>query len=257
MDRITHEQILELAKREEKRDEEQTRAEKMLSYPVRKSNDMIQKSRYSLSLREQRLLLYAISLIKEDDKGEERYKIGIRDAARICGQTEKIGKLLIDNVFDGFAALADKGFAIYTERETKVQCHFIEHPEQDKEGNIEFNFDPYIVPYLFNVKKKFTQYDLGIVVKMRSTYGIRLYELLKSFEYLKSKRILLPELRERLGAQEKSYDKYSLFKKYVLEPALNDIKNTDLCVDYVEMKEGKKVVGIHFVISRADRYIGA
>ena len=254
MGSLTHEQKLLYAQRSEA--EITPATEKALSYPVRKSNEMIQKSRYSLSLREQRLLLYAISMIKEDDDGKQRYKISIKDAARICGQTDKIGKLLIDSVFDGFATLRDKGFAIYTERGTKIQCAFIEHPEQDKDGNIEFNFDRYIVPYLFNVKKKFTQYDLGMVVKMRSTYGIRLYEYAKSYQYLGSKRILLPELRERLGAEEKSYNKYSLFKKYVLEPALNDIENTDLRVDYVEMREGRKVVGINFIISRGLGYLG-
>lgn len=255
MGKLTHEQKLLFAQKEEEREAETSAAEKALSYPVRKSNDMIQKSRYSLTLREQRLLLYAISKIKEDDDGTKRYKISIREAARICGQTDKIGKLLIDNVFESFATLRDKGFTIFTDRGTKVHCAFIEHPEQDKEGNIEYNFDKYIVPYLFRVKKQFTQYDLGTVVKMRSTYGIRLYELLKSFQYLGGKRILLPELRERLGAEEKSYDKYSLLKKYVLEPALNDIKNTDLRVDYVEMREGKKVVGINFIISRGTEYI--
>ena len=86
---------------------------------------------------------------------------------------------------------------------------------------------------------------------MKSTYGIRLYELLKSYSNLKTKRFSLDELRERLDADTASYKKnYGLFKKYVLEPALKDIEYSDLRVSYIEIKEGRKVIAVDFVISQ-------
>ena len=64
------------------------------------------------------------------------------------------------------------------------------------------------------------------------------------------KRFTLEELRERLDADTASYKKnYGLFKKYVLEPALKDIETSDLRVSYIEIKEGRKVVAIDFVIT--------
>lgn len=243
---LTHDQ--RVAREKKIIEHEDSDFEKELSYPVRKSNDMIQKSRYSLSLREQRLLLYIISKIKTDDTGEERYKVSFKDAVKICGASDK-GGLAYNIVFEAFATLRDKGFTIYTKK-GRVQCAFIEHPEQDGDGNMEYNFDPYVVPYLFQVKKRFTQYDLGIAIRMKSIYGIRLYELLKSYSNLKTKRFTLEELRERLDADTASYKKnYGLFKKYVLEPALKDIETSDLRVSYIEIKEGRKVVAIDFVIT--------
>lgn len=247
---LTHEDRIRIAETLAKRDEEQTDLEKELSVPVRKSNEMIQKNRYSLSLREQRLLLYCISKIRPDDEGNKRYKIKIRDATRICSITDKkIGGKVYDNVFDAFSKLRDNGFTIYTSK-GRARVAFIDNPEQDGEGNIEFNFNSYVVPYLFQVKRCFTQYDLGIAVKMRSVYGIRLYELLKSYQNLHDKTFTLEELRERLGAEEKSYqEKYGLFRKYVLEPALKDIDDTDIRVSYVEIKEGRKIAKIQFIIT--------
>ncbi len=248
--RLTHEERQRLAEAIAKRQEEETEFDKELSLPVRKSNDMIQKSRYSLSLREQRLLLYCISKIKPEDTGTERYKIKLRDATKICGVSEKnINGQVYNDVFNAFSTLRDRGFTIYTDK-GRARVAFIDNPEQDKEGNIEFNFNKYVVPYLFNVQKRFTQYNLRIAVKMRSVYGIRLYELLKSYQNLGSKRFELDELRGLLGAAEKSYkEKFGLFRKNVLEPAMKDIDNTDLKVSYIEIKEGRRISAIEFIIS--------
>lgn len=247
---LSHEERKKIAEALAKREEELTGLEKELSVPVRKSNDIIQKERYSLSLREQRLLLYCISKIKPDDEGNKRYKIKIRDAAKICGVNEtNIGGRTYNIVFEAFSKLRDNGFNIYTQK-GRGRIAFIDNPFQDGEGNIEFNFNSYVVPYLFQIKKRFTQYDLGIAVRLRSSYGIRLYELMKSYQNLGSKKFTLEELRQRLGAEEKSYsEKYGLFRKYVLEPALKDLDNTDLKVSYVELKEGRKIVGIEFIIT--------
>lgn len=247
--KLTHEQKTKLAETMAKRQEQETALEKELSLYVRKSNDMIQKSRYTLSLREQRLLLYCISKIKPDDKGDTRYIIKLRDAVKICGYNENsIGGQAYNDVFDAFKILRDRGFTIPTEK-GRARVAFIDNPEQDKDGNMEFNFNKYVVPYLFDVKKKFTQYNLRVVIKFRSTYGIRLYELLKSYQNLGEKIFTLDELRERLGAEEQSYKKYGLFRKNVLEQALKDIENSDLKVSYIEIKEGRKVTSLQFIIS--------
>ena len=229
--------------------------EQELSYRVRKSNKMIQESRFSLSLREQRLLLYLISKIKESDNGGERYKVKISTVARILGvrnSDQKIDEKTYKEVFAAFSTLRDKGFTLYTDRNTIVHCAFIDDPEQDKDGNMEFTFNRFVVPYLFQVKKRFTEYNMDMILPLRSSYGIRLYELLLSYTYSDTytKDIPIEELRERLGADSKTYSKYALFKEKVLLPALRDLKKTDLRVDYLEIRKERKVISIRFVISK-------
>ena len=60
------------------------------SLEVYKRNDMIQKARFSLSVQEQRAVLYAISKIKPDDI-KEHFTLAIRHKRRII----EIAKMLI------------------------------------------------------------------------------------------------------------------------------------------------------------------
>lgn len=247
---LTHEQKVKIAQNRAA-DEPAARDDKALTYPVKKSNELIQRSRYSLTLTEQRLLLYLISRIQKSDNGQKRYKVKIRDACKICGletSSKQIGGKDYKAVYDSFSALRDKGFDVFTERGTKVRCAWIDNPEQEKNGDMTFKFNETVIPYLFDVQKRFTMYQLENVVRMRSTYGIRLYELLKSYENIRHLKLDLKKLRGLLDAETKAYNKYSFFKMRVLEPALKDMAFTDLKVDYIEHKTGRKVTEIEFII---------
>ena len=60
---MKHEKRVEIAKRQT-----ETQAEKDQSMTVRKANQLIQKNRFDMTVREQRLLLYCISRIKPTDR---------------------------------------------------------------------------------------------------------------------------------------------------------------------------------------------
>ena len=48
-------------------------------------SDILVNARYTLSVPEQRLILYAISLIKKDDTPNTFYTIDLKDFCNICG----------------------------------------------------------------------------------------------------------------------------------------------------------------------------
>ena len=52
---------------------------------VVKSNDLIQKSRFDLSLQEQKIILYLISQITPYDEEFKLYEFSIQDFCNICG----------------------------------------------------------------------------------------------------------------------------------------------------------------------------
>lgn len=251
MPELTHEQRVEMAQRRVN-ESELDQSEKALSYPVRKSNELIQRSRYELSLHEQRLLNYLISKIQKNDNGSKRYKIKIREACKIIGleaDGEEISGAIYASVYKCFSALRDKGFDIYTERGTKVRCGWLEHPEQNQDGEMEYNYDPRVIPYLFHIQKRFTQYQLNTIMEMRSSYGICLYELLKSYANIKRKTFTVDELRERMGATSKAYNHYGVFKQKVIDRAMKDLEFSDLKVSYIENKVARKVVSLEFIIT--------
>mgnify|MGYP000569031081 CR=1 FL=1 len=45
------------------------------------------------------------------------------------------------------------------------------------EGKVSIRFNAEIIPYISSLKKRFTKYQAKYVMPMRSSYGIRLYEL--------------------------------------------------------------------------------
>jgi len=56
-----------------------------------------------------------------------------------------------------------------------------------------------IAPYLFNLKEKFTQYQLYNILAMKSAFSVRIYELVKSYTYQKSKTFKIDELLQNLN----------------------------------------------------------
>lgn len=85
-------------------------------------------------------------------------------------------------------------------------------------------------------------------MELKSGYSIRIYEILKRWQFINDVEIPLDELRKMVGATDK-YLEYHNFKKRVLAPAEKEIaEKTDLSFKYKEVKRGRKVVAIRFFI---------
>ena len=50
---------------------------------VVKSNDLIQKARYNMTVQQQKLILYAISKIKKSDLPDQRYELSIDEICSV------------------------------------------------------------------------------------------------------------------------------------------------------------------------------
>ena len=94
---------------------------------------------------------------------------------------------------------------------------------------------------------------------MRSTYSIRIYELLKSYAFTKRHEFDLEQLKRSLGCQH--YTRFPDFRRKVIEVAVKEINQyTDLEVSWEPVTKGKKVIGVYFQIKQRDtwsRFISA
>ena len=108
------------------------------------------------------------------------------------------------------------------------------------------------------LKGQFTRYRLKNVVQLRSAHTIRIYELLKQYEVIKSRRMTLGELRAILGIENaRTYDLYGNLKSKILIPAQTELANrTDIAFTFDEIKEGRKVVAVRFHIKRNEHKDG-
>lgn len=234
---------------------------KQRDYLVVKGNELIQKSRYQLSLQEQKTVAYICSMIKPATEKtispyypncpwQLDYEFCIQDYCKICGIDYDGGKQYRD-VKAALKKLSDRSMWIDFGDE-EVLCRWLAKVRTNKKSGIaHIQVDPDLAPYLFDLQHKFTQYQLYNILAMSSAYSIRLYELLKSYSYLKEKIIDLDDLKQLLSVEDvKSYNRFPDFRRKVLEIAQKEINElTDLCVDYETICKGRKVVKIKFKIN--------
>lgn len=227
-------------------------------YHVVKGNELVQKSRFELSLPEQKTIAYICSMIKPVDavdrvKGvpyQLDYEFNIREYCRVCGFDYDNGKNYAD-IKATLKRLRDKSMWLTMEDGAETLVGWLSRVTVNKRsGIVQIRLDDILVPFLFDLGQKFTEYRLIQILGMKSAYSVRIYELLKSYAYQKSKVFGLDELKRLLMVDGiESYSRYPDFRRKVLEIAVKEInKLSDLNVSYEAIKKGRKVDKIKFRI---------
>lgn len=218
---------------------------------VVKANDLIQKSRFDLSLQQQKIILYLISQIEPMDTEFKLYEFSIVDFCKVCGIDPESGDKYKE-IKKAIKDIADKSVWIKTEYDEETLLRWVEKPYINRNsGTIKIKLDADMKPYLLQLKSNFTQYELIYTLRFRSKYAIRLYELIKSIHYkdiIEYKRAFKVEkLKELLNAE--NYKEYRDFKKRVLVPSINEINNnSDKNITLNELKRGNKVEYIEIIV---------
>lgn len=218
---------------------------------VVKANELIQKSRFNLSLQQQKIVLYLISQISPYDEEFKLYEFSISDFCRISGIDETSGKNY-QALKSAIKEIADKSLWITIENEETL-LRWIEKPYVNKKsGVIKIRLDEDMKPFLLQLKENFTQYELLWTLHFKSKYTIRLYEIIKSIHFNElstyQRTFDINELRRMLGAE--NYTTYQTFKTRVLIPAANEINSySDKNISYEVIKQGRAVSKIKFTIS--------
>lgn len=120
-------------------------------------------------------------------------------------------------------------------------------------------FEQSMEEYLLELKDKFTVYNIDNIVDLKSTYSIRIYEILKSYEWLNETVFDLDEFKKIIGVKSFDeenqkwmdiYPRYPNFKQRVLLVAQKELEEkTDIRFNFVEVKTGRKITQIKFIIS--------
>lgn len=229
----------------DKKSEFDSELSEIRNYKVVKSNDLIQKSRFNLQTQEQKIILYLISKIQPEDMELKEHNFNIRDFCKVCG-------LDADNGFNyrylkkTLKDLRDKSIWITLDDGSEALLSWLDTViMQPKNGTVRVKISEMIKPYLLQLKEKFTQYELLYTLAMRSQYSIRLYEILKSYEFQHRKLFDIDELKRLLSAE--NYTRYPDFKRYVLDIAMREINDlSDLSITYEAIKDGKRYAKIQF-----------
>lgn len=212
---------------------------------VTKSNILIEAN-YKLGVVEQKIILVLASNIQPSDDDFKTYTLPIKEFHRLLGLKGSPKYTEMQKITSG---LMRKVFELHIENKI-VQVAWLSSVTYNKdEGSIDIRFDPFLKPYLLELKREFTSYKLENVIRLKSSYSIRIYELLKQYERLQKRVFSLKELRKAIGAED-VYPAYGNFKQRVLLPAQKELAaNTDISFDFEEIKNGRRVAKLEFHIS--------
>lgn len=237
-------------------------------YYVVKGNELIQRAIYSMTTQQQKLLLYLISKIKPYDDKETLYSISIREYCDIAGIEKTSGSnyISIKNSLDKIDAV--KTWIIRDDGKLERIRWFNRLIINADSGTIQASFHETIWNYIFDLQKRYTQYQLVNVLPLRSKWSIRIYELCASYKYQGYFEMPLDEFRKVIGvnADKKNDDGYTIdviYKKNkteiiyrkishlraILDRACVEINDfTNISIQYNLYKEGRSFNRIGFTI---------
>lgn len=219
---------------------------------VQKSNEMNQANFSDFSLSCYRVLLNLISQIQRHDA--EGNQLSLPVINRMCSlsasEYAKEFPSVANRAYEVLKEATDKlmktSFAIKTDTGTLkinvcAQAHYIE-----KEGRIDIEFTPNIMPHLAELGEKFTMYNLNEIAGFGSIYTTRLYELLMQFKTTGALKITVVDLRFKLGCIN-VLARYNHFKDKAIDHAINEINSQwTLDIKYKEIKTGRTVTDLIF-----------
>lgn len=228
-------------------------------YLVVKHNAIIQKNKYqvaknagnSLSLLEQKVLLYVISRIKPDDTELKEQIFDIAEFCRVCGIQP--GGENYPYLKEVIAKLKGRVMWLVAEDSETTVSWIDKATIYKKSGKVKIRLDEDLKPYLLMLSKNYTAFPLHNIIKMKTKYGIMLYELLKSVANLgKYIEFSVEEIKEHLDCA--NYDNFANFKKRVLLPALADVNTyTELRVEVDYKKTGRSNTHLLFTITNLNQ----
>lgn len=208
------------------------------------SNSLVE-SRYNLGLVEQKIINILISKIDYQDDDLTYYRLKTDDFIEIFTNSRDYKQKMIKALDN----LRNTDIIINTENNTVLTTSWLASAEY-KSSVVEIEFSRKLKPYLIQLKKCFTRYNLAPILKFQCKYSIRIYQLAKQYKKIGSRTFKIDDFQAIIGA---NYSRLSDIRKRILEPALDEINNTaecDINVSYECEKEVRKVVAITFFVSQ-------
>lgn len=213
-------------------------------YYVVKSNDLIQKARYNLTVQQQKLVLYCISKIKLNDDPSTLYEFSIDEVCSVLNLALDEGGFYYRSLKNDFIKLTSRSWVTFPDKTEGTFSWFSDAYVIPLSGTVQVRFHEKMAPFLFELKNRYTQYQLYEVLVFKNKYAIRLYEIIRSFIMQdelregteKDIKFSIEELRELLSAPQ--YKRWVDFNRFVLKPAVDEInKLSDLIrIEYKPLK---------------------
>lgn len=108
------------------------------------------------------------------------------------------------------------------------------------------SFTPEILPFLTELKDRFTSYRLRDVSAFKCSYSFRFYEMMMQWKCKTELTLSLDWIRSTLRLGDK-YSNISEFKRNVINPSISDINQfSNVSISYTEIRTGREITHLVF-----------
>jgi len=218
-----------------------------------KKSEFIVTARYKLNTLSLKFITSLIAGLKRSDETDEQYIFKVSEFKELTGLSRKD---IYKAVELSLREILSKPLKIEIDKDKFLMVNWVSSAYYEN-GQVSFMIDKRLRPYLLEAQQKFLKYKLENILPLKSGYSIRMYEILKDYYNTQSrygnkveKIIEVSKLREMLEIpQSYLYGGSSGIKQRVLEKSKQELKDhTDIIFDYEEIKTGRKVTHLKFII---------
>lgn len=220
------------------------------------ANDIV-RGKQEMSLQEARIIRLLITQVVKEDKDLKTYSCSIKDLATFLeiddSNLYRDIKTICENLLQRIVRVESGD-----PKKPWKAFQWVQKAEYDGAGTITLMLSEQISPYVLELDRYFTQYQLENVLYMNSFYAIRLYELLRADCYTLSScsnEYSVNFLRTFFSCEDK-YKLYGDFKRRVLEVAVKEI-NSKADIEIINMNEyktGRRITSVEFQVKLTDQH---
>ena len=220
-----------------------------------KSNDLIE-ARYRLSLQETHVVLWLLTQIKPEDEDFKSHRLDISEFATMAGLKAQGQYGELQKITENLMRRVLKFRELENNNKTTLQVAWLSSAKYHHgRGYVSLCFDPKLKPYLLQLKSCFTKINITDLLGLESIYAVRIFELLSQYTKIEKRYTSISDIREWCGIEKNQYKNYFDLKRYALNRAKTEINaKTDYEVDYKEIKESRKVVGLEWTIKHKTHF---
>lgn len=219
-------------------------------------NKVLAKAAHGLSLKQKRLIMYAVS--KLDSVAEQPQQIVVKINAQDYAKEMEIAP---GNAYRDLQEATDKLFGRYisiaydTPNGREVEkIHWVSSAKyQSGQGCVEIRFTPELSPYITRLSGgNYISYKLNKAIELRSIYSWRLLELFMQWPDTKRLFITLEDFRHALEIPDKYL--YADIRIHCIEKSVKELREkVGLGIQWEPVKKGRAVKSLRFTWKDADQ----
>ena len=229
-----------------------------LSFKVERSNELNQLNPKGLNLTEVRFLAIYQSKINARNPDTRTVVFPLVEFCRIMEINQltitHIKRIADDIICKPVHLPCDDGSNGFIAVPLFNECE-VKQDKSSGEWLVKIECHQKVLPYMFEMKRNYFTYELWNALKLKSVNQIRMYEILKQYEKIGERIIILDDLKAMLGIRKEQYARFKDFKKYVIEVCQQALEQyTDIKYTFEPIRKGRKIHALKFTITKNENF---